>query len=666
MRLIASLFGLFFCLHLFAQKNELDSASRILRYSSTPDSVKARTLRYISYLYQGTDIDSAIYYGQKAIDFSKKINNKTAIAQAYTQQASNYVWINRTEEAVHLYHLAIDIGTHIQANQVLINAYTGISYLYETTETWDKAWIYSKKALDIAELMNADKQKAYAYHEMASVYTGMNNYADAETYFIKAKTRFIQYGDLDRTATCNADMGELYLRQNKYELAKQQLDSASMLFKKLDETIQYAGVLQVYGDMHFRFNQYDSAKYYYDEAINIFSENGLRGDIANTHLSLGKMYIEQQAYDSAKQYLSSAYSFFKEQGIYEKLLNVIYLLAQADSAKGNSDSAFAYLKEYKTIAETVDQKKTDFRTRELLVEYQVEEKERQYGILRQEAALAQEKNMLATAGSIVFLLIAIAFFMLYQQKKKINRKLEISQLKTEQALEELKHVSVLKDKLFSIIAHDLRSPLANTKNLLQLTRSGIIEKEEFDDLSRELDNNLDHNRDLLDNLLNWAKSQMDGLRVESNEINLQDVVNENILLAKTAIDKKAIFIQNKIPADFKVKGDENILNLALRNTISNAIKFSRLEGDILIDCITENEKAIVIICDNGIGITEDKKQKVFSLDAVSTIGTMKEKGAGIGLRITMEMLHKMNGDIWLESIAGQGTTVYIQVDKAGA
>lgn len=231
-------------------------------------------------------------------------------------------------------------------------------------------------------------------------------------------------------------------------------------------------------------------------------------------------------------------------------------------------------------------------------------------------------------------------------------------------MEELKHVSVLKDKLFSIIAHDLRSPLANTKNLLQLTRSGIIEKEEFDDLSRELDNNLDHNRDLLDNLLNWAKSQMDGLHVESKDLNLYDLVQENIALAKTAIEKKAITVYNKVPEDFFVNGDENILNLALRNTLSNAIKFSRIEGDIIVDCAVEDSKAIIMICDNGVGITEDKKQKIFSLEAISTIGTMKEKGAGIGLRITMEMLQKMDGDIWLESLPGHGTTVYIEVEKA--
>lgn len=664
MRLTASFICLFFSLHLLAQKSEVDSTLRILHYASIPDSIKAKTLRRLSYLYQGTNIDSAIYYGQEAINLSRKIKDPVAVAQAYTQQASNYVWKNRTEEAVNLYHQAIEIGSKIQSNKILINAYTGISYLYETTETWDKAWLYSKKALDISGLSKEEDQKAYAYHEMASVYVGMNNLMQAENFFKKAKAGFEKIGDIDRIATCSADMSELYLKQDKFGLAKQQLDSATTLFLSLNETIQYAGVLQIYGDMQFRFHNYDSARQCYTNAIHIFTENGLRGDIATTQLSLGKMYLEEHKYDSARQYLSLAYDFFEEQKIYEKLLNVIFLLAEVDSASGTSNNIFNYLQEYRRIAEAVDRQKTDFRTRELLIEYQVEEKERQYATLRQETTLAKEKNILTTAGSIVFLLTAIAFFLMYQQKKKINKKLEISQLKTEQALEELKHVSALKDKLFSIIAHDLRSPLANTKNLLQLTRSGIIEKEEFDDLSRELDNNLDNNRDLLDNLLNWAKSQMNGLHVESQNLNLFDLVQENIALVKTAVEKKALTIYSKVPEDFVLNGDENILNLALRNTLSNAIKFSRIEGDIIIDCAVENNKALIVICDNGVGITEDKKQKIFTLEAVSTTGTMKEKGAGIGLRITMEMLRKMNGNIWLESLPGQGTTVYIEVEKA--
>lgn len=664
MRLTASFICLFLCLHLFAQQSEVDSTLRIIHYNSTPDSVKARALRQLSYLYQGTNIDSALYYGQAAIDLAKKINDQFALAMAYSQQGSNNVWINRTDEAVKLYHEAIDIGARIQSSKVLIKAYTGISYLYETTETWDKAWFYSKKALDLSELSKEEDQKAYAYHEMASVYVGMNNLLQAENFFKKAKAGFIKNGDIDRVATCSADISELYLKQNRFDLAKQQLDTATMLFQRLNETIQYAGVLQIWGDMQFRFHNYDSAKLCYSNAINIFTENGLRGDVASTQLSLGKMYLEQQEYDSATHYFTLAYDFFNEQGIYEKLLNVIFLLAKTDSASGKSENIFSYLEEYRRVAESVDQRKTDFRTRELLIEYQVEEKERQYAVLRQEAALAKEKNILTTSGSIVFLLVAIAFFVMYQQKKKINKKLEISQLKTEQTLEELKHVSVLKDKLFSIIAHDLRSPLANTKNLLQLTRSGIIEKEEFDDLSRELDNNLDHNRDLLDNLLNWAKSQMDGLHVESKVLNLFDLIQENIAVAKTAIDKKSISVYNKVPDDFVVFADENILNLALRNTLSNAIKFSRIDGDIIFDCAVENNKAIIMISDNGVGITDEKKQKIFSLEAVSTTGTMKEKGAGIGLRITMEMLRKMNGDIWLESLPGQGTTVYIEVEKA--
>lgn len=222
----------------------------------------------------------------------------------------------------------------------------------------------------------------------------------------------------------------------------------------------------------------------------------------------------------------------------------------------------------------------------------------------------------------------------------------------------------MKDKLFSILAHDLRSPLANTSHLLQLTKTGAIDSDVFAQLASELEVNLDYNRELLDNLLSWARSQMQGINITKKTVTLQKLVNENILLAAGIADKKQVKLINNIDPNETVLVDENILQLALRNTISNAIKFSLPSKEVVISAKKENDKMILCVKDSGVGISEEDQKNIFTLHTTSRRGTQLEKGAGIGLRISSEMIQKMGGRIWLESKTGEGTSVFIEVDAA--
>ncbi len=650
--------------HLFSQKDELQHAFQKLQQNNIPDSARAEAYRYLSFLYQGKNLDSALLYGSKAIETALITGNQLILAKTYAQQASNYVWSSKPDTALKLYFNAVKICNIIKANDVLFECYNGIAYLYETTSTYDKALEYSKKALQISYSLNDVNLSAFSYHEMASVCMGLKNYHDALSYFIKAKSGFIKLNNLDRVASCCSDMSRTYLAINLYSQAVNQLDSALKIFNYLDEPIQAAEVYEGYGEVYTQTKQYTSAQSNYNIALEIYQQNHLDDDEARIEMDLGKMFLTKQDYLQAKTWVTKSYNFFKQNDEKEEQLASIIELAQIDSAIGNSPAtSLSFLKEYKALSDTLNLQKNNLRSQELLIEFDLERKEKENQLLRQENEITRNRFIITMWGSIISLLGAVGLFLLYRQKRKANIQLKKSQQQTDEAYEELKEVSRLKDKLFSILAHDLRSPLANTQHLLQLTRTGAIDKDIFEQLAGELELNLDYNRELLDNLLNWASNQMNGISVNLKRIKLRKLVSENFSLFTSLAEKKQVKLQNKIDALCTIIADENIMRLALRNVISNAIKFSHSNKNIIITTQPSQHKLLIIISDEGIGISAEQQKNIFTLHTNSTPGTQQEKGAGIGLRITLEMIEKMGGKVWIESQENKGTSVFIEVDK---
>lgn len=237
-------------------------------------------------------------------------------------------------------------------------------------------------------------------------------------------------------------------------------------------------------------------------------------------------------------------------------------------------------------------------------------------------------------------------------KRKIA---ELALLKSEK---ELKELNSTKDKLFSIIGHDLRSPFNSIIGLSDLliekvNDSSFSENEKY---LRYINNSADQTLILLDNLLNWAKSQTGTLSVNIENIILSDIILEVLKLKKPIAKAKNISLNYFATDEFEINADKNLLKTIFRNLISNAIKFTKIDGEIRIYAIRKKDFVEVTISDNGIGISTEKLKKLFklSLDS-STYGTANEKGSGLGLLLCKDFIEKLNGKLWVESIEGKGS-----------
>lgn len=223
---------------------------------------------------------------------------------------------------------------------------------------------------------------------------------------------------------------------------------------------------------------------------------------------------------------------------------------------------------------------------------------------------------------------------------------------------QLKELNATKDKFFSIIAHDLKNPLGNFKmvsNLLSDSYNDMSEKEKTDFLAmmKESSNNI---YDLLNNLLEWSRSQRGILPFNPINIELKDVVTECLMVLSTLSNTKQIKVSNNVPENIKVNADLNLLTVVIRNLVSNAIKFTNNGGEISIDAEQKNGKVCFTVTDNGIGMTRETIDKLFRIDVtVATAGTNDEKGTGLGLILCKEFIEKHGGKIWAESELGKGS-----------
>ena len=249
---------------------------------------------------------------------------------------------------------------------------------------------------------------------------------------------------------------------------------------------------------------------------------------------------------------------------------------------------------------------------------------------------------------------------------KYNEELADVNKQLKNSKNKLKNLNDEKDKFFSIIAHDLKSPFNALLNLSEFLVEDLpdLSLEEIRSFSKEINKSAHSVYNLLINLLQWAQIKTGRMKRTKEKVALASLLNNTIILLENVASKKSIRIENKIDSALFFLGDRTMISSVLQNLISNAIKFTKRNGSITISASTEGERILVSVKDNGVGISEENLEKLFKLDNhLSTTGTANESGTGLGLILCKELVEKNNGIIWVESQEQIGTTFYFTLEK---
>lgn len=256
---------------------------------------------------------------------------------------------------------------------------------------------------------------------------------------------------------------------------------------------------------------------------------------------------------------------------------------------------------------------------------------------------------------------------------KIRIKHQISLLEAKRIIlkqtEELRSIIIGRDKLYSVIAHDLRGPLGSIKMILNLVLCNLEGKntdKEMLEMIRMANQTTEDVFTLLDNLLKWTKSQLGRLNVAFQTINITDIVRDGIEVFVTTAGLKGIHIEFDSTCAHKVMVDQDMIKTVMRNLLSNAIKFSNPNGTINITIDDKDADFVTInVTDHGCGIKEDDKHKLLVVAThFSTFGTSNEEGSGLGLLLCVDFINKNGGRLWFESTEGEGSTFSFSLPKS--
>lgn len=244
------------------------------------------------------------------------------------------------------------------------------------------------------------------------------------------------------------------------------------------------------------------------------------------------------------------------------------------------------------------------------------------------------------------------------EKERLEQEVQLRLEEINHKTQKLEEVNRIKDKLFSVVSHDIKGPLTSLHLALALTKNETITQQEFQQLTHSLETKFTQTTEFIDNLLQWATLQIRGESFDPVKVDLQALIQQTIGLLDFELKKKNIEVENTIDDTWHAMADVNMVKSILRNLLTNAVKFTGNGGRVGIQATATTEFITIAIADTGIGIPEKNQPLIFSLDIVTTPGTGQERGTGLGLLLCKEFVERNNGKIWFETEEGKGTTFY--------
>lgn len=616
----------------FPQIPEIDSLERAIRLTS-PDTTRVRLLNDLVNALREKNTTKALHYAQEAKKLADSLNDKTGLAHAL----ENLGWLlyrrgdfsKSYDISAQALRLSEEIGDPAATSRCLINIaaiYFEQGLYYQAIEKFKDAYRQSKQIDD-------HRTMARSLYNIAYTYLSMNNLDSAYVYS--------QYG----------------------------LKAA----EEADYTYIMAFGERTLGDIYLARGDIENAINCFNRSLSSWQLLESQFLKASSLYRLGKAYLLKKNYDVALSYLLQDIEIAERFNFKDELERSYKLVSEIYHHKNDIPRAYEYQTKYLLIRDSLQNRRTDEQAALMRIRFETELKQAQIELLTKEARLKEEKInsqkvwMYFYSGCISFLLV-LAFVLYYSNRSNRRAKLELQEKneKIEKQAQQLKNLNATKDKLFSIISHDLRSPVASLRGLLQIAGASRLSQQEFIEVTQTLKRNLDSVYDDLDNLLLWAQTQLKGLQAFPETVDLRSIAEEKISLFKENALHKNIAITNEIQGDALVFADKNHVSLVLRNLIANAIKFTEPGGRVALTSKEHQGNHEVSVTDSGIGLTLEEVKMLFNAETHFTKpGTNAERGVGIGLLLTREFIEANNGSIWVTSEVGKGTTFTFSLKARG-
>ena len=590
-------------------------------------------------------------------DFEKYIPTEHAV-QIGNILATAYGRVGKYKKSLDLYIQSRDLAKEREEDRMVMGITQNLGNTYGSLGDIPSAIDSYLTSLELAEEARDTLVMAVVLDNLASMNGHQENYELAEEYLFRALELNKQINNRRNQITNHMSLGITYKDWGKYELAAENYNKVLEISEELDNVMTEIQGLYNFGLLYDETEEYDRAMEMFERSLEMSREYGIgigafynQNGIANVYVDLGE---NERAVDLFKKSLAIAESVGAQDLIRETVNN----LHKTYEKMGDTLSAYPYLKRYTAMRDSLaeTERENALARQEVELGLRLERENRE---LAEAALKAEERNFKITVSLMgVILVVLMITIWLYRNKKVMNNKLHSQ-------TEKLISVNKEKDKLLSVLSHDLRSPLSNIKGVVYLIRENVLKGKDINKALDEIDAKLQSGINTLTNYLQWAQSQREGIKAEIKHVDLyqtvKNVQDEFSMVARN----KHVTVLNNVAENARAYADPHLLSVILRNLISNAIKFVSTggTGKVIID-VQETEKEILLrVIDNGEGMDEAQKKNIFKAFKPGSMGTDGEKGTGLGLSICEELAEKQGGSISFDSTLGEGTTFTVHLQK---
>ena len=540
--------------------------------------------------------------------------------------------------------------------------YTGIQYY--VLGNYSLSFANLSQSLEIYLKLNDKWGESKSLNNLGLVYTVVGNIDKAIEYHRKSLQLCLEIGNKKLMPANYHNLAINFLEKDNYDSAIIYTNTALNIYKNTNRTNKTYQLYNLKGRIYAKAEKYDLAQKLFERTIN--QEDNLWEQTFG-RIGMAELYLFQKNYDSSIKQATIAYISSVNLKTQWDIRESASLLASAYEKTLKYDSAYKYLKiskqindsiitiELKDQFDNIDIITTEHRNNQLKKEKEIQSQKIKY------------KNSLIYAfiiTSLVMLIFIYVYFTKNRQNKKLSNNLKESNALISFKNKELKKLNKTKDLMFRVIAHDLMGPISSVISFTDYISKNkeVLSEKNIHELFEKLNISVNRAYQLLDNLLNWARFQMEDSGISIIDINISEFLNLIISNLSQLLKEKNINLEINIEEETEINTDKNILQAVIRNLLSNAIKFTPVGGNIIINgCIIKDELEIEIK-DNGIGMTKEQINLLFgSNPGESSIGTEGEKGSGIGFTLCRDFVKLLNGHIWVESKLNSGTSVFFRI-----
>ncbi len=638
----------------------LDSLWAVRNDPNQADTNRFKALNKIIWegRYIFTHPDSALYFAQLNFDLAEEKGNKKWMAMALNTKGTVFTSQGNHDKAVEYFSQSLAINEAIGEKKESIHNLVNIGIAYQKKYDFGNGSQYLIRAVKLSEAIGYTDVQAKSFNLLAAMFAQQGDLDQALQYYLQEKAIYEKTGFKKKLAGNALNLGGIAIKQGRNAEAIAYFQESLRIYQELGSKMRTAGPLSNLGHIYFKEKEYDRALSYFNQTLALFEKRNIKPGIATELSKIGDVYLAKGDYATALPYFERALPLVRGGGfgVYRSISTPAKGLYTCYKATGQYQKALEMYELHIEVRDSLEKKSNS----EALIRNQSKyeyEKQKVLDDLENEKEQAQQRLISWGIGLVLLLSLIVAggIFNRLRITRKQKRMIEEQRQRAERS-------ERYKEQFLANMSHEIRTPMHAISGMVK-----ILERNAHPDTQ---DVYLDAMHISADNLLVLLNDILDLSKIEAGKLDVENIpmqpakVMENVSqLLKFKAAEKGLQLEVNIAPDVPnwIMGDPTRLNQILINLAGNAIKFTP-KGSVKLSVKRKNDFLLYEVKDTGVGIAEEKRTHIFeAFEQADDSTTRHYGGTGLGLNISRQLVELQSGNIWTESVVGQGSSFFVSL-----